>query len=145
MKFFLLINIKMPTTVGILIFISRKNFMLNWVEYEKKFYNLGPRLAVLSSDGFVYIYMSLISMECTIMYSTNGNYFYMYTSSTNFSITSALCEQFKTIHICICGTLIVRKILKGKGDLKNASMGKVKCWSFLGHTSFAVSLKLVDT
>ena len=29
---FLLINIKMPTIVGILIFISKKNFMLNWVE-----------------------------------------------------------------------------------------------------------------
>ena len=29
MRFFLPINIKMPTTVGILIFISRKNFMLN--------------------------------------------------------------------------------------------------------------------
>ena len=40
MNYFLLINIKMPTTVGILIFISRKNFMLNWVEYEKMFYDL---------------------------------------------------------------------------------------------------------
>ena len=29
MKFFLLINIKMPTIVGILIFINRKNFMLS--------------------------------------------------------------------------------------------------------------------
>ena len=42
MKFFLLINIKMPTIVGILIFISRKNFMLNWVEYEKSFITSGP-------------------------------------------------------------------------------------------------------
>ena len=44
MKFFLLINIKMPTNVGILIFISRKDFMLNWVEYEKSFITLGPVL-----------------------------------------------------------------------------------------------------
>ena len=29
MLFFLLINVKMPTTVGIQIFISRKNFMLS--------------------------------------------------------------------------------------------------------------------
>ena len=36
MKFLLLINIKMPTIVAILIFISRRNFMLNWVKYEKK-------------------------------------------------------------------------------------------------------------
>ena len=42
MKFFLLINIKMPTIVGILIFISRKNFMLNWVECEKCFITSGP-------------------------------------------------------------------------------------------------------
>ena len=41
MKFFLLINIKMPTIVGILIFISRKNSMLNWVGYEKCFITSG--------------------------------------------------------------------------------------------------------
>ena len=29
------------TIVGILTFMSRKYFMLNWVEHEKKFYNLG--------------------------------------------------------------------------------------------------------
>ena len=63
MKFILLINIKMPTTVGILIFIIKLKFtlrlvqqakkkvkfigilifMLNWVENKKKFYNLEPR------------------------------------------------------------------------------------------------------
>ena len=35
---------KMPTIVGIFTFISRENFMLSWVEHEKKFYNLGARL-----------------------------------------------------------------------------------------------------
>ena len=34
------INMKMPTIVGIFIFISRENYMLSWVEKEKKFYNL---------------------------------------------------------------------------------------------------------
>ena len=38
MLFFLLINVKMPTTVGIFIFMSRKNFMLSWVEHEKNFF-----------------------------------------------------------------------------------------------------------
>ena len=42
MLFFLFINVKMPTIVGILIFMNRKNFMLNCVEHEKQFYNLGP-------------------------------------------------------------------------------------------------------
>ena len=39
---FLLINVKMPTTVGILTFISRKNFMLSGVEHEKSFITSGP-------------------------------------------------------------------------------------------------------
>ena len=35
MKFFLLINVKMPTFVGILTFISRKNSNLGLSEQEK--------------------------------------------------------------------------------------------------------------
>ena len=46
MKFFLLINIKMPTIVGILIFISRKIFLLTWVEHEKSFITSGPAAVV---------------------------------------------------------------------------------------------------
>ena len=58
MKLFLLINVKMPTIVGILTFMSEKNsilglseckkaecldiFMLNSVEHEKSFITLGP-------------------------------------------------------------------------------------------------------
>ena len=37
----MLINVKMPTIVGILTFKSKINFALSWVEHEKKFYNLG--------------------------------------------------------------------------------------------------------
>ena len=37
-----LINVKMPTIVGILTFMSRKNFMLSWVEHEKCFITSGP-------------------------------------------------------------------------------------------------------
>ena len=35
MLFFLLINVKMPTTVGILTLMSRKNVMLSRAEHEK--------------------------------------------------------------------------------------------------------------
>ena len=35
-KFFLLINVKMPTVVGILTFMSRKNSILGLSELEKK-------------------------------------------------------------------------------------------------------------
>ena len=69
MKFSLPINMKMPTIVGIFIFIStencsamfskkefaivsnlrfirKTNFMLSWVEHEKKFYNLGASVCL---------------------------------------------------------------------------------------------------
>ena len=44
MLFFPLIHVKMPTTVGILTFMSGENFMLNWVEHEKSFITSGPDL-----------------------------------------------------------------------------------------------------
>ena len=33
---------KKTTIVGIFIFISRENFMLSWVEHEKRFMSSGP-------------------------------------------------------------------------------------------------------
>ena len=49
MLFFLFINVKMPTVVGILTFMSRKNFMLNGVEHEKSFITSGPDLALFGN------------------------------------------------------------------------------------------------
>ena len=42
MLFFPLINVKMPTIVGILTFMSRKNFILSRVEHEKTLITSGP-------------------------------------------------------------------------------------------------------
>ena len=42
MLFFPLINVKMPTIVGILTFMSRKKFMLSSVEHEKRLMTSGP-------------------------------------------------------------------------------------------------------
>ena len=42
MLFFPLMNVKMPTIVGILTFMSRKNFMLSLVEHEESFITSGP-------------------------------------------------------------------------------------------------------
>ena len=39
----MLINVKMPTIVGILTFMNRINFVFSLVEYEKKIYYLGVR------------------------------------------------------------------------------------------------------
>ena len=38
----MLINVKMPTIVGILPFMSWISFMLSWVEYEKSFITSDP-------------------------------------------------------------------------------------------------------
>ena len=40
--FIMLINVKMPTIVGILTFMSRMNFMVCTVEYGKSFITSGP-------------------------------------------------------------------------------------------------------
>ena len=45
MLIFLLINVKMPTIVGILTFMSRNNFILSLVEREKSFITSGPGYA----------------------------------------------------------------------------------------------------
>ena len=42
MLFFLLLKVEMPIIVGISPFMSRKNFMLIRVEYEKNFITSGP-------------------------------------------------------------------------------------------------------
>ena len=39
---FLLINVKMPIIIGVLTFMSRKNFMLNCVEHENGFITSDP-------------------------------------------------------------------------------------------------------
>ena len=40
--FIMLINVKMPTIVGILTFMSRINFVLSYVDHEKGFITSGP-------------------------------------------------------------------------------------------------------
>ena len=87
MKFVLLINLKLQTIanslflniaeheffsankyenanyiVGIFIFISRENFMLNWVEHEKN-YNLEACLTIC-------LYVALTSMQTRAFYVT---------------------------------------------------------------------------
>ena len=52
---------KMPTFVGIFIFISRENFMLNYVEHEKKFYSLKAGSQNMSTATFnIVLFMSKV-------------------------------------------------------------------------------------
>ena len=46
MLFFLLVNVKMPTVIGILTFKSRKNSMLSLVEHAIFFMTCGPDLSM---------------------------------------------------------------------------------------------------
>ena len=46
--FILLINVKMPTINGILTFMSRLNFLLSCVEYEKSFITSEPGKKLLA-------------------------------------------------------------------------------------------------
>ena len=53
----MLINVKMPTLVGILTFMNWISFMLSWIEYEKTFYSLGPSpVWTFIEDICAYIY-----------------------------------------------------------------------------------------
>ena len=83
MKFFLLINVKMPTIVGILTFMNRKNSILglsepekaelSWYFYtyeylkfhaqlswaRKKFYNLGARFSLTLGERYQNVFKLL--------------------------------------------------------------------------------------
>ena len=75
MLFFPLINVKMPRIVGILTFMSRKNFMLSCVEHEKSFITSGPGLnwvhpgTVLRAVGAEYFCLDLIAFSYTFSFS----------------------------------------------------------------------------
>ena len=57
MLFFVLINVKMPTIVGILTFMSRKNFKLSGVEPEKSFI----------TSGLIYVFAVILKGSSPIL------------------------------------------------------------------------------
>ena len=60
--FIMLMNVKMPTIVGILSIMSMIPFMLS-AEHEKKFYNLGPRVRLKNTAMQVKIFLYIVSPE----------------------------------------------------------------------------------
>ena len=46
--FIMLINVNMPTVVGILTLMSRINFVLSWVEHEKSFITSGQDYVIVT-------------------------------------------------------------------------------------------------
>ena len=99
MKFFLLINVKMPTTVGILTYMSQKNSILGLFEpkkaeifidfytYEhlkfhaqlswafKKFYNLGPWLHITDVGHDNNVHLIVEHHQRTSQYISDVNKF----------------------------------------------------------------------
>ena len=88
-SFVLLINVKMPTIVGILTFMSRINSMLGWAGSERSFITSGPSVHV---SGTKMSYMLLLVL---------------------FSILSFGFLFFHVHHLCmpLLGPELVNKIL----------------------------------
>ena len=68
--FFLLKNVKMPKIVGILTFVSRKNFNRQ-LEHENIFITSGPDLVTWSS-------LSSLILDCTVCQNTSSNIYRRY-------------------------------------------------------------------
>ena len=76
----MLINVKMPTTVGILTFMSRINFVLSYVEHEKCFKTSGPDL------GLILVILCLFQRQEFVKLNENimmlSNFFMQVTQNT---------------------------------------------------------------
>ena len=58
----MLINVKMPTIVDILTFMSTIDFLLSWFEHEKEFYNLKAR----PPDKFQFFFLNSQPRTCLV-------------------------------------------------------------------------------
>ena len=103
-SFVLLINVKMPTIVGILTYMSRINFMLGWAESERSFITSGPSVHV---SGTKMSYMLLLVL---------------------FSILSFGFLFFHVHHLCmpLLGPELVNKFLYLVSCILYTSSGNLK-------------------
>ena len=70
MEISLLINMKMPTIVGIFILISRENFMLSYVEHEKRLITSGSDFR--QEDFFKFSVTKSIFSSCDLDVQRTG-------------------------------------------------------------------------
>ena len=82
--FIMLINVKMPTIVGIFTFMSRINFVFSWVEHGNFLITLGP-------DGFFCIHACTHSDPHMIQYILH----YCWFESSMHAYVILLCVFFK--------------------------------------------------
>ena len=91
--FIMLINVKMPTIVCILTFMSRINCVLSWVEYERSFITSGPGLQFFLIH-VQYIFLS-ISFELNLWISS-------YPQALKFVLDGCSKEPSYCLFVCFC-------------------------------------------
>ena len=70
--FIILINVKMPTIVGILTLMSRINFVLSWVEPEKSFITSGPDDDVSHNAFLIHVHRLLAQFSMANLHATKS-------------------------------------------------------------------------
>ena len=92
MIFSLLINMKMPTIVGIFIFISRENFMLSWVEHEERC-GRGSWLHWFSL--LCYVFTTII--VCLLLWLLTGNVLWQWHLMDVFLLCVSINKSYQTV------------------------------------------------
>ena len=74
--FIMLTNVKMPTMVGILTFMSMINFMLSWVEHDKSFITSRPDNIRIQWNGKAVLMTTLLhlTLEAPITTAADGKF-----------------------------------------------------------------------
>ena len=103
--FILLINVKMPTIVGILTLMSRKNSMLSCVEHENSFINSGSEYTASLSQAKQSIYepLSLSSTSNWKFYNYYRDKFmilYYFPIAQN-TVNKTVSDFFSEMYICL--------------------------------------------
>ena len=118
--FIMLINVKMPTFVGILTFMSRINFVLCWVEHGKSFITFGPVSALFSKQDISWLYIVKITKLFNVKYFRNPviiMYFRTEWKTKSGFIQARLCKiqgffkDFQKTFLLFSRTENLRKIL----------------------------------
>ena len=133
-KFFVLINVKMPTIVGILTFMSRKNsllhlsehekcwiswyfhtyeylnFMLNWVEHEKSFITSGPGVWCMKDRITIWRYPDLhtIAWSPVFLYQPINAHYTVFNAPKTWLIDRVLIS-------CYCQRIVQSSMYQSPG------------------------------
>ena len=109
-------NVKIPTIVGILTFMSRINFVLSLVGNRIFFYNLGAWLQILKT-GFLTIWLISVSFFWTMI---------------TWASSCPLCST-SNVQFCMCNTRSL--CMTSSCSALLPSVTSSWCWSSSAHSS----------